>query len=502
MPARWPRLALPVLALALVGVGGWAMVGRAEEDFGTAEPGRRVYDRSGVLTPHEITELERHAATVARTGVPVVVYIRVREADQGEAEAAAAALMASWRVESNPGAGDGLVVFLNLDPDDLESEDVALVAGGALTARGSLPGHERRRIVRAEMLDRFKSERTVAGLAAGLDAAARSLRLGPQAAPTPGVVERTAAGIAKVPLNLLAALAALGALAFATGAWRSAALAGTGAPLPATGLPPVRPLGPALAGALAWGRVRRAALAAMLLDLADRGAVALEPLAAGPRRRAGMGVRLRDDGQLRDGPERTLWHALSAAADPSGAVPPGALPRVLADGGPVSLAVRGALEEQGLWDRAATAKRRPFGTVAGALLVGAVVALAVSVLGREPWGLLAVSVLLLGGVAVLLFARTYPVTTPAGAVAAAPWRALRRDLSAGGAGGRPIDGGALPTPYAVALGRSSALDRILVPEDATDQTPKRRGQAAGDAPGDRGDRWCGVVRAVRGMMRS
>jgi hypothetical protein len=65
----------------------------------------------------------------------------------------------------------------------------------------------------------------------------------------------------------------------------------------------------------------------------------------------------------------------------------------------------------------------------------------------------------------------------------------------------PFGDGALPTPYAVALGPSSALDRLLVVGDAAARPPERRSQAVGGGPGDQGDRRRGVVRAVRGTIR-
>src|SRR5262245_4302874 len=85
--------------------------------YGTRIPGQHVYDRAGILSQSEIAELERQASLVEEAGAPVVVYIQVRDADDDDTQGDARNLMEAWDVQSSPGARDGLVIFVNLDPD-------------------------------------------------------------------------------------------------------------------------------------------------------------------------------------------------------------------------------------------------------------------------------------------------------------------------------------------------------------------------------------------------
>lgn len=72
-------IAIAAMVALLALLSGVSLV--AAEDFGQPEQGRRVYDRTGLLTPDELAMLEDAAAGVEEAGAPAVVYPQVQEAD-------------------------------------------------------------------------------------------------------------------------------------------------------------------------------------------------------------------------------------------------------------------------------------------------------------------------------------------------------------------------------------------------------------------------------------
>ena len=105
-----------------------------------------MYDRAGILTPGEIADLETHAAAVERAGAPTVVYLQARDASQDETIQDGRDLMQAWNVESSSGARDGVVIFLNLQPDDLRHGEAAIIAGQKWNDKGVLTDRENQRI--------------------------------------------------------------------------------------------------------------------------------------------------------------------------------------------------------------------------------------------------------------------------------------------------------------------------------------------------------------------
>src|SRR5688500_650927 len=142
---RFATLLSRLAVLVVLAAAPWQTT-IAAEDFGQPEPGRRVYDRAGILTTAEVERLEERATTTTATGAPTIVYLRRQDADAEETVVDAAELMEAWAVESAPGANDGLVLVLNIDPDDPGRVDVGLWAG-ATHADGDLPERELERIV-------------------------------------------------------------------------------------------------------------------------------------------------------------------------------------------------------------------------------------------------------------------------------------------------------------------------------------------------------------------
>nr|MBA2754362.1 DUF2207 domain-containing protein [Chloroflexia bacterium] len=321
---KLPRLAAAVASLVMLSLAGaWLVAGRGEsESYGQRQPGQRVYDLAGALGPSEVRLLEREAADLERGGVPVVVYIRAEDADPGATRKDARDLMRAWEIESAPGAADGLVVFMNVAVGPSFADAIAIVPGERLKDEGPLPSHELQRILQSDVMVRIRGERVVSGLSAGLSAAARSLRLGPQAEPTPGPIQRTAATFSGVPMLVLASLLTLAcaALALVTARVRSG-----GEPVAtSTVAGSVRDCPPALVGLVMRGRPGPHLVEATLVDLVVRGALTW-------RRGAPTGtieLHLDDEPSPHDRAEQAVRMALQRAAGSEGGIRADHLPVV------------------------------------------------------------------------------------------------------------------------------------------------------------------------------
>lgn len=168
-----PLAATAALLMLIVGINP-----AVADDFGNPAQGQNVYDRTGILTPEELAMLEQRAAAVQNAGAPVVVYLRAQEADFDETLEHSRDLMESWDVQSGPDARDGVVIFLNLEPDDLHHGQLAVVAGETHFDGGNLPQYELDRIT-SVMREILGEEETAAGIATGLEMIAGSLTIGP-----------------------------------------------------------------------------------------------------------------------------------------------------------------------------------------------------------------------------------------------------------------------------------------------------------------------------------
>jgi uncharacterized protein (TIGR04222 family) len=259
---------------------------------------------------------------------------------------------------------------------------------------------------------------------------------------------------AGLPLNVLAMLAAGGAVVLARRVWRTRPARVEPGPPTAT-----RPgdLAPALAGALAAGHVPAAQLAeATLLDLARRGALVVEP--AG--RRAAL-VRPLDASVAATPYERQVWVALAGAAGGDGTVSARDLGRLQSRWGPFAAAVRAEMIGRGWFDPAVDARRRPLYIAGAGAIAATVVAAGAASIGREVWGLLATGLFLAIGVTLPILGFAYRATSEQGERAAAPWRAYRAGLKRAARDPHLALDLDAALPDAVALGVNAALDRRL-----------------------------------------
>jgi uncharacterized membrane protein YgcG len=143
----------------------------ALQDFGSRTPDQHVYDRSGTMTPAQVSDLGARATALDRAGAPTIVYLRPQAADQASTRRDAGELMDAWQVESAAGAKDGLVFFVNLRPGDTQHGSAALYAGSAHVDDGRLSAARLQDIFDHSMRPLLAEGDVAGGLAAGLEAA-------------------------------------------------------------------------------------------------------------------------------------------------------------------------------------------------------------------------------------------------------------------------------------------------------------------------------------------
>src|SRR5262249_12052468 len=204
----WGLVLLPLMLLLIAGTGSTVRASRiagptASDSCAGPVAGQHIYDCAQLLTPTEVSMLEARAAEVQQAGAPTIVYLQARNATADEALQDAIDLMNRWKVESQPGARDGFVMFFDLHPGNLQHGQVALYAGEKHAQHGRLPVSELTRIRTDVMTPLLANGETANGIAAGLQMVASDLQYGP---PPPPAYRTASAAIGRIPFNLLAAL--------------------------------------------------------------------------------------------------------------------------------------------------------------------------------------------------------------------------------------------------------------------------------------------------------
>src|SRR5262249_12267286 len=154
---------------------------------------------------------------------------------------------------------------------------------------------------------------------------------------------------------------------------------------------------------------------ATILDLARRGALAVEP--DGPKK---VRLRLLQPDLVRHPYEVSIWRSLAERADRNGVVAAKELPKVAQSWGPSQSVLR--LERRGWFDAGAGARRRPLYVGGAFALLLSVAGFVLAIVGEEGWGMLGSGLLALAGIAALVAGFALPGTTGAGEQVAAPWR--------------------------------------------------------------------------------
>lgn len=445
----------------------------------TGQPvtGQYIYDQAHILTTTELADLEARAAAVERAGAPIIVYLQLADVSYDTTLQDARSLMDTWNVQSAPNARDGIVMFVNLKPNNQRHGEVALYAGQALVDSGKLPQRELQRIYADVMLPRLTAEHTADGIGAGLDAISQDLLQGPPPAPRPSRLAQVLATLLGVPLLVLSGLAIVAlVLLGARRRRRQPTIAMAAYTTPPDQLPV------ATVGALVGGRVTDAQVIATLLDLARRGVLTIEPA---EKHRPTLRIIERDPALT--GFELSVFRSALDVADANGLVPLRDFGKMRARWGLSKDVLRQDLRQQGWYDAHAGARRTPLYLLATAALVISSVAFVAAAVTHTPLGFAGAVILFVVAVVAYGIGGSIPDTTEAGEERAAPWRGyLQTVRSQSHAALLGADLAALldvAVPYALAAGAIGSLNRTLQAAGKQGYAPVWFG-GAGDTSGD------------------
>jgi uncharacterized protein (TIGR04222 family) len=425
--------------LAVIAVLSFALTAHAAFSITGPEPGKRVYDTAGVLSPSEIKDLETHAQALTSAGTPCIVYLQARNATRDETRQDAQNLMTSWDIESKPGARDGFVMYFNLQPGNLKHGQAFLFAGQKYVNGGALPESKLQHIYDEVMAPLLLQGKIAQAIAAGIDAVMHDVTAPlPGQSANPWLFERLPANIVAILLLILAYLA-----------WRWVRDGARRLPAKAKRVTPPNDLAPALAGAIVRGRLTRDLLQAALFDMARKDLI---ELAYDEER--GVVIRINEDHEQRVEPdaEQAIWSLLEHSHSSEGAISAKDLRKNRTGWGQVEIAIRKGLYSRRWFDPRVFQRRRLLYALA---IVAALVAFFAffSALAREDaWGLIGLGALTGVAVGCILLALWGPETTQKGEAAASQWRGYLRGLEE--AARNPDEHVDLDEalPYAVALG--------------------------------------------------
>jgi uncharacterized membrane protein YgcG len=454
-----------------------ALAARGADDLDRPSPERHVYDLAGVLTNNEVADLEARARAIHQLGHPIVIYLHKKEATYEKTVRDARRLMDAWDVQSAPEAHDGLVLLFNLKPSDPAHGSYALVAGKALI-ESRLPQYELDRVAGA-MRPLLGADHVRGAIAGALDRIAEDVRRGPPAAPRPSASQRFARQVAAGPLSPFN-LAAILIAGIAT--WLTARGGSRGRPelRVSSAAEPPSALAPALAGALATGYVDDADVAATILDLAKRGALAIEP--EGKRQAR---IRLIDASVARPGYERRLWEILKSRANDAGIIASKQMARLQTDWSEVRDGIRQDLLARGWLDPEAGKRRRPLFLRGVGLDLLAVVGVALLVMAKSPAALVGVAALFGAAAYAIIAAVRIPNRTAQGDEAAAPWLGYRRHIESAGRDPQLHLDLETAVPYALGFGVGQSIQKRLQAASRGGYLPSWMG------PAPAGDSWDG-----------
>lgn len=93
------------------------------------DPTVKVYDAAGILTKGEENSLQSDATRASTLGIDFLVYTRLTLDTPEQSQAFADRLRTEWKIESSPGADDGIVFLLAVDPSSSHASRVVVSVG-------------------------------------------------------------------------------------------------------------------------------------------------------------------------------------------------------------------------------------------------------------------------------------------------------------------------------------------------------------------------------------
>ncbi|MCC7369027.1 MAG: DUF2207 domain-containing protein [Chloroflexi bacterium] len=413
--------ALLLTVTALLG-GAGRVKAQAADAFPGLAAGERVYDETGAsLTPGQAADLRQRLDRLRADGADVIVYARARRATPSETLAQVEALQQAWVARTGASQDRAAAILINRNPDDPNDARAGIFVGKVFQ-EGNVPPGEQRDIVSEALIPPLRQGDVYGSLAAGLDRLDSSIRNGPPRS----ALQQGAARASEPWLPWAEAVVALVGFAAVIVLFQRRATTSQRGPAPTTVRP--GPLPPALAGALVSGGAQPSAVPAVLLNLATRGALAIEAESTGGwGRKPTVQVRLLDPSRVRNEIEGAVWSDLQQRARDS-VVSSKELQKVSQSSAGVRDVIERQLRAEGWLQPGAGCAR------AGLLIVGCVaggLALVTMLAAGSVEGWLAlvgsVALIALAVVAFVMYAM-FPRLSQAGQEAALGWKAYRAGL--------------------------------------------------------------------------
>jgi uncharacterized membrane protein YgcG len=447
-----------VVLLVCLGLFSAAPAWAQDDEFPGLDPGRRVYDQTGSsLTAEQAGQLTARLIALRDTGADAVVLVRALDADSDDTYDQVEALQQAWAAATGTGQDTAVAILVNRNPGD-PTDARAGVFVGRTYQDGNVPEKEQRAIVEDVLIPPLRSGDVNGALAAAIDRLGSSIRNGPPV----GAFDRWAADQAGswLPGTAIAvAVVALGGALLLFG--RRSRFAGP-TPEPTTRRP--GDLSPAVVERLVTGSSTAGSLQAVVLELAARGALVIEPEDTGTK--PTVRIRLRDQQRVEGPIEEAVWTGLTEQADDR-VVDSKALRKLAGHTAPISSAVRRRLLDEG-WLDTGSGRIRIWLAVIGALtlLAGVFTIVVAAAAGGPVLAWIGAAALMLVAALAGGLAAVYPALSAAGLKVAAPWKAYRAGL-AGAAKDRSTELDLDRTlPDVVALGLAPTMkDRL---EEATE----------------------------------
>lgn len=156
---------------------------------------RTVYDPYRLLTSEQREAIENDANRLERSGVPILVYVRISEASDEQTREFADRLLDEWSVESSPGADDGMVVLVSMGVAERRSGELTIRTGANALPEHGLSTATVARIADDEMAPRLDRGQIYSALQTGLRSFLYLVFYFPEPAEPPSESERQLAGI-------------------------------------------------------------------------------------------------------------------------------------------------------------------------------------------------------------------------------------------------------------------------------------------------------------------
>ena len=413
-----------ILTLLLVVLAGLVpAAGLAQNDaFPDLDANTRVYDETGSsLTAEQVAEIEAQLRSLEAVGANVIVMVRALDATPEETLAQVEALQQAWVAETGANQDTAVAILINRNPDDPSDARAGIYVGSTFDD-GNVPRGEQEAIVTDALIPPLREGDVFGSLMAGLTRLETSIVEGPPQ----NAFERWSSRVADSWLPWAGAGAALAGLAVTATVFRGRQRITAAEPPPTTVRPGTLP--PALAGALATGGPQASAVPAIILDLATRDALAIEPESEGGlMSKPTVQVRLLDRTLVRDEIERPVWDRLERHAE-NGVVSSKNLAKVAQDSKPVREAIRRQLLAEGWLDPDAPGRRAILAGVSGIATILAIFCTIVAVAAGEWLPVIAIVPLVAVAVTAIVCFSAYPTLTPRGQEAALPWKAYRAGM--------------------------------------------------------------------------